>query len=183
MDNEPEKPTDAWLTAAPNEPTWTLQGGDPLAAPLLRFWAQLARVRAGEITKIDLGRMDDACVAAVNSSVDTAHERKTLLKRATLTEEISWDMDEFRKNPSGATGVKTSAGISATENARLDTYDAVTRGCATLSQMRSELNEAKNLLLEKQYEDENILKDFDFIFAEITMLYNRLQPREDRKLV
>jgi hypothetical protein len=40
-------PLDAYATAKPDEPTFTLQGGDPLAGPLVRTWAFLARRRAG----------------------------------------------------------------------------------------------------------------------------------------
>ena len=55
-------PLDGLLTAKPGEPIFTLQGGDPLAAPLVREWARQARERAhsGEVPDAKATALIDA---------------------------------------------------------------------------------------------------------------------------
>lgn len=74
---ERPSPFDGFESAKPGEPIFTLQGGDALAAPLVREWARLARERALG------GGMDEA-------------KAKALLIKATGAEAISWAMDEYR---------------------------------------------------------------------------------------
>jgi hypothetical protein len=184
MTDEVKQPiTDAWLTADPNEPTWTVQGGDPVGPSLLQLWAQLARIRASEPTcRLAEEVVTDSIRVAMDNRAETKAERIELLKRATRTEEISWDMKEFQKGDSGATGVKTSAGISVTENDMLDLWDAQTRACVTLSQMRGELRSAVELLKGKSYSDDAAFANLALLDEMLIATYNLIQFREDRKL-
>lgn len=90
-------PFDGMENAKPGEPVFTLQGGDPLAAPLVQIWADFARVRAGIISA-------DACGASYAKLAGIAareqagqHKREELLIRATEAEAIGWEMDAYRK--------------------------------------------------------------------------------------
>lgn len=69
-------PFDAFETAKPDEPIFTLQGGDPLAAPLVLEWARRART------------------AALALPDDTPRQEELLL-RATSAEEVAWSMQAY----------------------------------------------------------------------------------------
>lgn len=88
-------PFDGMENAKPGEPVFTLQGGDPLSAPLVQLWADAARVRAGS------GTLDASSFAklAQVATTDQAgkHKREELLLRATEAEGIGWAMDAYRK--------------------------------------------------------------------------------------
>jgi hypothetical protein len=96
MTEEVVAPLDAYATAKPDEPVFTLQGGDPLAAPLVRLWAQLARLRTGLGKGLWPPSFTDAENAVLNH--DVSHDEKesaNLLLRATAAEEVSWAMDAY----------------------------------------------------------------------------------------
>ena len=91
-------PFDGMENAKPGEPVFTLQGGDPLAAPLVQLWADAARKRAGvgagnsTVLAGDLTKLIRAACEQVGD-----HKREELLLRATEAEAISWEMDAYRK--------------------------------------------------------------------------------------
>jgi hypothetical protein len=88
-------PFDGIESLKPGEPVFPLQGGDPLAAPLVQLWADAARVRAG------IGHLDAAAFARLaQAAQDKAgpHKREELLLRATNAEAIGWAMDAYRKS-------------------------------------------------------------------------------------
>lgn len=122
---ENPSPLDAYATAEPTEPTFTLQGGDPLAASLVRLWAYLTRVRTG--MRGDVAWIATPIYAAESSSVEDDKEQcKNLLKRATEAEQISWYMDGYRRGETSlAEQVKELSDLE-----KLDIYD-VRRRCAT----------------------------------------------------
>jgi hypothetical protein len=68
-------PLDAYATAKPDEPTFTLQGGDPLAGPLVRAWAFLARRRAGVI-RFEQESFGELIEAAIGNSVE--HDERSV---------------------------------------------------------------------------------------------------------
>lgn len=74
-------PFDAFETAKPNEPIFTLQGGDPLAPGLVLLWAKHAR-REG----LRLQDQNPKSAAALE-----------LLLRATSAEEIACDMKAYQR--------------------------------------------------------------------------------------
>ncbi len=148
-------PLDAYQTAKPNEPIWTVQGGDPLGGPLLRVWAAFARIQAGVITAGAVeGIFEGLRKAATRNKPDQQHEQEALLLRATLTEQISWDMDAYRAgfadetpdpNPP-AENVSTPA-----ERQRLDQYDHRRRFAERVSYMVGELNQMRQPLIDLEF--------------------------------
>ncbi len=83
MENTKESPGpfDCFASAKPNEPIFTLQGGDPLAAPLVLAWARDARTMG-----LGLSTRDNA----VERSKGNA-----LLLRATEAESVAWAMQDY----------------------------------------------------------------------------------------
>jgi hypothetical protein len=69
---------DAYPTAKPDEPTFTLQGGDPFAPPCVLEWAKKARLFALTLDEDDPRRAD-------------------LLLRATSAEEVAWEMLAYQR--------------------------------------------------------------------------------------
>lgn len=133
-------PLDAYETAKPDEPTWTVQGGDPLGAPLLRVWAIFARIQAGVIP--DQGTeavYAQLLKAANNNPPENDREKHGLLLRATQTEEVSWSMDDYRAGRTAAEGSKSPAENSLDEKARLDLHDFRVRSAQKLNDMVYEL--------------------------------------------
>ncbi len=99
-------PFDGFERAKVGEPIFTLQGGDPLGAPLVILWAALARMRAG------VGLPDPALWArilhAVGDNIAEPNKAEGLLLRATEAEAISWAMDEYRKGEAAEPGASES---------------------------------------------------------------------------
>jgi hypothetical protein len=138
------KALDAHQTAKPDEPTFTLQGGDPAAAPLVRLWAQMARQRCGLLP-------DCQIEANVLPPPENDHEREELLKRATLAEELSWDMDSYQKG-TGAEEAEISSENPAIDE-RLDLFDLRRFSASRISGMFSELQEIHDRLEAAGFED------------------------------
>lgn len=142
-------PLDAFESAKPDEPIWTVQGGDPLGPPLLRIWAIFARIQAGVIpeqgTEIVYAELLKA--AQVHRSNDD-DERDGLLVRATQTEQISWAMDDYRK---GRTSEEVEEFKIANEFNRLDLYDLRRRCASFMSGFFSEMNDYRLELMAREY--------------------------------
>lgn len=68
---------DAMVTAKPNEPVLTLQGGDPFAAPTVLFWVSLAR--------------------AAGMAADKPEDAEKLLRKASSAELVAWAMMAYLK--------------------------------------------------------------------------------------
>lgn len=73
---------DAYETAKPDEPIFTVQGGDPLGPLTVMFWCWKARQLAR--------RQDD----------DKARQR--MLRKAGAAEEVAWAMKEYQSGELGA---------------------------------------------------------------------------------
>jgi hypothetical protein len=143
---------DAHETAKPGEPTFTLQGGDPLASVLVRLWAIMARIQAGRLSKASALEMESAAYnIASKNKVTTERELNDLLKRATLAEEVSWDMEAYCKGQSGADEPETLGEKSLTVEDKLDIYDLRRRGTAYCRSVVGELTELHDALEAKGY--------------------------------
>lgn len=68
---------DALETAKPDEPIFTLQGGDPLGEPTVLYWADQARKLARQS--------------------DSPQERHRLLEKAKMAEKVAWAMKDYRE--------------------------------------------------------------------------------------
>lgn len=92
-------PFDGFESAKPNEPIFTLQGGDPLGAPLVQLWADLARVRAGSSALSGdaiMARLQRAVAVALGDKVLDPKKADALLLRASEAEKVVWSMDDYR---------------------------------------------------------------------------------------
>lgn len=136
-------PLDAYETAKPLEPIWTVQGGDPLGAPLLRIWAHFARIQAGVITSGTLDSWFEQILRAANDHPPkNDNEREDFLNRATQTESISWRMDAYlRGEDREAVVVKHQTAME-----RMDIHDARRKCAERISAALSEIEDFREIL-------------------------------------
>jgi hypothetical protein len=135
-------PLDAFETAKPDEPIFTLQGGDPLAGPLVRLWSYLARIRAGIVPTTSLIPHVDSMVSATREHCLSHDEREQtdLLIRATAAEEVSWAMDRYVKGaPDEVTKPSKAADPTVDSAARIDLHDYRVRSAQKISGMVADL--------------------------------------------
>jgi hypothetical protein len=162
-------PLDAYTTAKDGEPTYTLQGGDPLAAPLLRIWAIFARIQAGVIPEQGTERVYAQILKAANDhQLDTTRDKDELLLRATETERVSWIMDDYLKGIDRGEIVEEKRDFSAF--ARMDLYDLRRRCSSFISQFNSEFNEYRLELIQREY-----LAPGDYIDRQFLQIIEKLK--------
>lgn len=170
-------PLDAFETAKPDEPIYTVQGGDPLGAPLLRLWALFARIRAGVIPEQNSAHIyEEILKAAQNNRPEKKKERDGLLVRATKTEEVSWQMDDYRK---GLSVEELKELEHADEFDRLDLYDLRRRCASFMSGFWSELNEFRLELIRREYLAENDYIDHQIrrLIEDIKYIHSTIEIR------
>lgn len=85
---------DAFETAKPGEPIFTIQGGDPFGPPTVQFWADLARdtarkLRSGPDATEEMPEYEP-------SEADKVKAEK-LLRKATSAEQVSWAMIAYQR--------------------------------------------------------------------------------------
>lgn len=184
-ESAPVAPLDCYLTAKPDEPVFTLQGGDPLASPLVKLWASLARVQAGAIR----GDADwiYPCLEAACHPDNALDERESnaLLVRATAAEEVGWDMDSYRKGHVSAgedAGQNPHGENSLDEKARLDLHDLRVRYAQKLSSFASELDDIYETLIARGFIDPQGELDSLF-FGSIATLKHMNKLVEPRRLM
>ena len=170
-------PLDAYATAKPDEPTFTLQGGDPLAPALVREWALLARVRAGLIPDASgiLGQALEA--AAMHSVRDDERERDSLLVRATAAEEVSWAMDAYQKGEHATDKPSEAQDTHLDELQRIDLHDLKVRVASKLSNFRCEMIEMCEALEKAGFTDEEPRADFKTLAYNLGLLNQMIEPR------
>lgn len=174
---------DAYKTADSDEPTFTLQGGDPLGAPLVRLWAVLARVRTGIATKALVTDVagELAILAAERDSVEhDQREAEELLLRATAAEQVSWAMDSYRKGDRRGAAETPVEKILDTQ-AAIDLHEARRKAADELSHMFSDLNIMREELL-KLGAEENLDGIMREAISLLRSIYNKVQPSEVKKL-
>lgn len=177
-------PLDAYETAKPDEPTFTLQGGDPLAARLVQFWAQLARLRAGVIPRSELAEAYATnCVADAieNSVADDEREVRNLAVRATAAEEVSWAMQEYQKSQHGTDKPTEAADTHLDELARIDLHDLKVRVAQGLSNIRGSAAEMVTALRAKGFNDEDTLDNLEILSDLARDLNQIIEPRRIMK--
>ena len=170
-------PLDAYQSAEPNEPVFTLQGGDPLAAPLVILWARLARARCG------LGFEPQATIDWLSSvvarhQVEAGNKREDLLRRSTEAEMVCWAMEAFHKGhhaePEDATQ-PTLVGL------KLDLHDYRIYCANRISSAFSELNEMMDEL-DKLNPGDPVIESISNEIINLRTLFNEIEPRPGRKL-
>jgi hypothetical protein len=170
-------PLDAYISAAPDEPTFTLQGGDPLAAPLVVLWARLARARCG------LGFEPEATMHWLDkvfrdTQVFKSNEREDLLRRATEAEMVCWAMTAYMKGHKAET--RESAEIKPVE-ARLDLHDYKIYCANRISNAFSEMNDMMSQL-DMLDPDNPVIESIRNEIVSLRTLFNEVEPRPGRKL-
>lgn len=154
MAEEAIAPLDAYATAKPDEPTFTLQGGDPLAAPLVRLWATAARFRAGIGTPATMLDPSKLLIAAQQHSVvHNERECENLKVRATAAEEVSWAMDAYANGEQCVDVPSEAADTHLSELQRIDLHDLRVRAVGRINSMVAELNELRPALVKAGFED------------------------------
>lgn len=170
-------PLDAFETAKPDEPIFTLQGGDPLAAPLVRLWAFFARRRAATV-RITQDVFGEIIEAAIGHSVqDDEREQGNLLVRATAAEKVSWAMDAYRKGNTRADVPSEAADTHLDELQRIDLHDLRVRIAGRLSNFRCEMVEMQEALTKHGYDDADMLQRIDAAAVELRAIYEAVEPR------
>jgi hypothetical protein len=179
MTEEVVAPLDAYATAKPDEPVWTAQGGDPLAPPLLRLWALMARVRAGEPFAGSLVQWAEGVkeVAEHHSVADDEREAANLLVRATATEEISWAMDEYARGHHSVDQPTEAQDTHLSELQRIDLHELKIKVAQKLSAYHSEMSELRTALKAAGFEDIGVLTAMGVVTGDLRVLSDRIEPR------
>jgi len=170
-------PLDAYVSAEPDEPVFTLQGGDPLAGPLVIMWARLARARCG------LGFEPEASLHWMDKvfrdyQVTASNEREDLLRRATEAETICWAMSAYRK---GQTQQIVDDEEQRSVAARLDLHDYKIYCANRISNAFSEMNDMMSEL-DKLDPDNPVIESIRNEIVSLRTLFNEVEPRPGRKL-
>jgi hypothetical protein len=174
-------PLDAYATAKPDEPTFTLQGGDPLAGPLVRIWAFLARRRAGAVRFADKTFEETIEAAIGNSVADDERERDNLLLRATAAEKVSWEMDAYRRGDHSTDLPTEAADTHLNELQRIDLHDLKVRAAQKLSSFRCELLEIQEALAKAGFNDDEVLQRLGSASDALKALNEAVEPRRMMK--
>lgn len=171
-------PLDAYATAKPDEPTFTLQGGDPLAPHLVRLWAWFARARAGVMDAESFGQilLDTRDPIIDRNLAHDEREKNSLLVRATAAEEVSWAMDAYLKGYRGEDKPSQAADTHLDELQRIDQHDLKVRVSQRLSNFRSEIGEMREAL-DKAGCDSDFWNDMLVVEQHLEELYQAIEPR------
>jgi hypothetical protein len=146
-------PLDAFDAAKPDEPIWTVQGGDPLGAHLLRVWAHFARIRAGVIPPLGIEYVYEHILAAAqNNRPDEKNACDDLLTRAALTEDISFNMDAYLRGQPAE--IAEERKVTAMQ--KMDLWDTRRRFASRISNFFSEMDDYKNELQRHGYMFESL---------------------------
>jgi len=168
---------DAYVSAEPDEPVFTLQGGDPLAPPLVIMWARLARARCGLGFEPE-ATLDNIARIIRENQVETENEANDLLKRATEAEQVSWSMSAYAK---GQLTLDLEADIKPVE-LRLDLHDYRIYCANRLANAFSEMTDMIEQLGKLGYDDEDTIASIKNEVLALRLLFNAVEPRPGRRL-
>lgn len=170
-------PLDAFESAKPDEPIWTVQGGDPLGGPLLRIWAIFARIQAGPTIPNVVNFVFEEILKAANKNIPREDkEKEELLIRATETEQISWTMDEYRQGISSGEYIPRK---SFDVNERLDIHDIRRRCASFISASFSELNDYREALLNHGWLETKLDHEMKEIILDLRLLHDKIEIRRE----
>lgn len=172
-------PLDAYITARPDEPTFTLQGGDPLAPHLVRLWAAAARGRTG--LRINLGKLiNDFSIIVVEHTLEyDKREVANLRLRATAAEEVSWAMDEYTRG--GSSTPVDAADTHIDEPKRIELHDLKVRCAQKLSNFRCEMIEMQAALDKAGYDSPATAVAMGDVVQRLLQLNEAIEPRRIMK--
>jgi len=170
-------PLDAYATAEPNEPIFTLQGGDVLAGPLVIMWARLARARCG-LGFEPIATFDWLHDIVKNHQVEKQGEIANLLFRATEAEQVAWAMGNYRK---GHAFEEAEAAVPKVE-ARLDLHDYRIHCASRISNAFSEMADMIDKLIELGFDDGEVIASLKNHIVALRILYNDVEPRPGMRI-
>jgi hypothetical protein len=152
---------DAYRTAEPDEPVFTLQGGDVLAHETLKFYIENRR----------------------RAAVDLPHSRhrENELKRCTEAEEVLWAMKSYFKGERQTLhNVETESRLAEAEALDLHTYRVYCAG--RLSNAFSEMNEMVGKLRTLGWDDGSVLNSLHNEIVALRALFNEIEPRPGMRI-
>jgi hypothetical protein len=170
-------PLDAYVSAEPNEPVFTLQGGDVLGAPLVIMWARLARALCG-LGFEPIATYDWLDSIVKNHQVEKDEDKENLLRRATEAEQVAWAMGNYRKGHN----VEAADAQPVLVELKLDLHDYRIYCANRLSNAFSEMNDMIEQLDKLGLEDEDVIPSIKNEIVALRMLFNKVEPRPGRKL-
>lgn len=143
--NDAANAYDAHETAKPNEPTFTVQGGDPAGPLTVQFWADYARALARSLldgTTIKRPRYEFV-TTDVPDEFEPSEAAKVaadvLLRKATAAEQVGWAMKAYQRGEFDETEAPAPAAPG-------DDATATVEGRASLIKQASRLNNAVGII-------------------------------------
>lgn len=149
---------DGHLRAEPNEPTFTLQGGDQFAHEAVRSY--IARRRNAAI------------------KLDNEKKRADELFRCTEAEKVLWAMENYYK---GLPNEEEERATSSAENL-LDLHDYRIHCARRIANAFSEMNDMIGQLGELGFEDQDALRTMHNEIVSLRSLFNDIEPRPGQRI-
>lgn len=153
-------PLDGYIRAEPNEPVFTLQGGDPFAHDAVRGYIATRRNAAMQI--------------------ENEKKRADELERCTAAEEVLWAMENYYKGLPNEddTAFEGSSSIAAL----IDLHDYRIHCARKLANAFSEMNDMIEGLRRMGFEDTGTLNAIHNEIVGLRLLFNELEPRPGQKI-
>jgi hypothetical protein len=173
-------PLDGFESLKEGEPHFTLQGGDPLGAPMVQLWADLARVRAGVISVQACEKvLADVVYQASRQEYAPESERECdlLLLRATKAEEQGWHMAQYFKHGSFAEDQTPEEYSDLDEAVRIDLHDYRVKAAQTINGAVYEIDQIRQQLPKLGFNDEAPLRVLDEAFNLLRSASADIEPR------
>lgn len=129
---------DAHETAKPNEPTFTVQGGDPAGPWTVQFWADLARATARSLldgTTIRRPRYEFVTTEASDDFEPSEADKVAAdvwLRKATAAEQVGWTMKAYQRGEADAPETKTEVSAEAADAATVESRAALIKQAGRL---------------------------------------------------
>lgn len=148
---------DAYETAKPGEPTFTIQGGDYIAPHAVQFWADFARAQGRAIlvgTKVVRAEATFTYGKTPRSYKPTTRDEREadkLLRKATSAEMESWRMQAYQRGHEEQEGARANYQTDEPDSAaELDVRRERIKAAGQLNNAISSANEAADKLAEMQ---------------------------------
>jgi len=120
---------DAIETAKPDEPIFTVQGGDPIGSMTVIYWA-------GQARKLALKSKDPK-------------EKDRLLHKATMAEKVAWAMDDYREGNEALPGVEQQGVALASDEKtveRVRVRQALIQGVSVIHNALATVNDLADVI-------------------------------------
>lgn len=150
---------DGYERAKPDEPIFTLQGGDELAIKAVKYYISKRREAAVRLPSGD--------------------KRDAELLRCREAEKQLFRMEEYLKNYE----VIDELAERPIEPRLIELHDVLIWAAGRVSNSFSELNSIWEKLNQINYSDNDALEHINCSITDLRSLYNKLEPRRSRRIV